>query len=76
MGVSVFIFEFVRTEKSGRRRQIDSAPHRLQTIAEAKMLAAAMLKHTTFLGMAADTVVIKSDKGKLMAEVVAEPRTL
>ena len=27
--MSVFIFEFVRTERSGRRRQIDSAPHRL-----------------------------------------------
>ncbi len=73
--MSEFMFEFVRTEPSGRRRHIDSAPHRLGTLAEAKMLAAAMLKHTTFLGMSADIVVIKSEEGKLLCEVVAEPRT-
>ena len=72
--MSEYMFEFVRTEPSGRRRHIDSAPQRLGTLGEAKMLAAAMLKHTTFLGMSADVVAIKSEKGDLLCEVAAEPR--
>ena len=74
--MSLYMFEFVRSEPSGRRRHIDSAPHQLGTLREAKMLAAAMLKHTTFLGMSADIVLIKSEAGELLSEVVAEPRTL
>jgi hypothetical protein len=70
-----YLFEFVRTEPGGRRRNMDTAPHKLRTLDEAKMLAAAMLKHTTFLGMAADIVVIKNEKGKPLCEVVAEART-
>ena len=73
--LSEFTFDFVRTEETGRRRHIDSAPHRLKTLEEAKMLAAAMLKHTTFLGMPADVIVIKNDKGNLLTEVVAPPRS-
>ena len=38
-------------------------------------IAAAMLKHTTFLGMPADVIVIKNDKGNLLTEVVAPPRS-
>ena len=72
--MSEYMFDFMRTEPSGRRRHIDSTPHRLGTIGEAKMLAAAMLKHTTFLGMPADIVAIKSEKGELLCEVAAEPR--
>ena len=73
--MSVFTFEFVRTDISGRRRHMDSAPHRLGTLAEAEILAAALLKHTTFLGMPADVIVIKDEKGKLLGEVVAQPRS-
>jgi hypothetical protein len=68
------MFEFARTEKSGRRRQIETIPHKLRSVGEAKMLAAALLRHTTFLGMAADIVVIKDQDGKVLAEVIDHAR--
>jgi hypothetical protein len=65
------MFEFVRTDRYGRRLQIETTPHKLRSVGEAKMLASAMLRHTTFMGMVADTVVIKNEKGKALTEVVA-----
>ena len=38
------------------------------------MLAAAILKYTTFLGMAADVVLIKDHGGALLFEVAAHAR--
>jgi hypothetical protein len=70
----VFTFEFVRTEQSGKRRHIETALHRLRSAGEAKLLAAAILKYTTFLGMAADVVLIKDHGGALLFEVAAHAR--
>jgi hypothetical protein len=72
--IVVFMFEFARTEKSGKRRQIETIPHKLRSVGEAKMLAAPLLRHTTFLGMAADVVVIKDQEGKAVAEVIGYAR--
>ena len=71
--IVVFMFEFVRTEQGGKRRQIETTPHKLRSVGEAQMLAAAMLRHTTFLGRAADVVVIKDQKGALLCEVAVRP---
>jgi hypothetical protein len=66
------MFEFVRIERrDGKRQQIETTPQKLRSVGEAKMLASAMLRHTTFTGFVADLVVIKDGKGKTLTEVAA-----
>jgi len=68
------MFEFVRIERDGGRVQIETTPHKLRSVGEAKMLASAMLRHATFTGFVADLVVIKDQKGKVLTEVAAHAR--
>jgi hypothetical protein len=68
-GYVVYMFEFLQTDQKGERRTVDVVPHTLASLAEAKMLAGAMLKHTTFVGVSADAVVIKDQAGGVFGEV-------
>jgi len=70
----VFIFEFVRMERDGKRLSVGKSHHRLRSADEAKMLAAAMLKRTTFTGITADAVIIRDQKGSVLCEVPNAPR--
>ena len=65
----IYTFEFLRTCKNGRRRTVHIAPQALDTLPEASMLADAMLKNTTFLGVMADIVIIKDQTGKFVGEL-------
>lgn len=63
------MFDFQQIDPSGRRRTVDLVPHKLASLAEAKMLAEAMLKHTTLLRISADLAVIEDRAGGVLAEV-------
>jgi hypothetical protein len=67
-----YFLEFFRTGRDGQRAKVHQEFHTAASVEQARQYASAMMKFTTFSGLAADCCTIRDRRGDLLSEVTAE----
>ncbi len=65
----VYFFEFFQTDRDGNRHMVHQQLQNARSVAEAKSLAASMIKYTTFSGIVADFTIIRDQESFSLGEV-------
>lgn len=68
----VYFIEFYQTDRDGKRHMVHQQVQNARSVAEARGLAASMIKYTTFSGIVADFSVIRDQQGFALGEVKAD----
>jgi hypothetical protein len=69
-----YLLEFFRTARDGQRAKVHQEFHKAASVEQARLYAAAMMKFTTFSGLAADFGTIRDERGGFLCEITAEGR--
>jgi len=69
-----YFIEFFQIDREGNRHMVHQQLQNARSVAEAKSLAASMIKYTTFSGIVADFSIIRDQRGTSLGEVKADAR--